>query len=163
MKVDWSFIKDILLAALAVYGAVLSTFNWRQAAKRERRTLLVKISTVMADYHGRLGPRVLRVEAINVGARPVTATVLALELPGKKRMFSFGGDGLPGVPDTTLPAVLSDGMSAHIHLAYADIARALLREGHSSNIKVRPVAEDSAGGLHYGDPLDVDPHDFSRV
>jgi hypothetical protein len=37
---DWlsfSVVKNILLSAVAFYGAVLSTFNYIQAARKERR------------------------------------------------------------------------------------------------------------------------------
>ena len=52
---DWttfSIVKDALLALLAIYGAVLSTFNWRQAVKKERRAIRVEFSTPVPVKRG---------------------------------------------------------------------------------------------------------------
>lgn len=43
----WSLAKDVVLALLAAYGAILSTLNWRQARDKERRQVKVALSTVV--------------------------------------------------------------------------------------------------------------------
>ena len=157
-------IKDVLLFLLAVYGAVLSTFNWRQAVRREKRTINVKMSTAMPTFEdGHVGPCFAMIEATNSGHRTVTITTLALELPTGARMFATTPNSFPGRPDTALPANLSDGQSAYLYLSYQDIAGALIQSGRNERTKVIPVCEDSVGGVYKGNPWEVDPDEFSRM
>jgi hypothetical protein len=44
-RVTFAIIKDVALFVLALYGAALSTFNWRQAVRKERRNIKVKEET----------------------------------------------------------------------------------------------------------------------
>lgn len=55
---DWlslSVAKDILLSAIALYGAVLSTFNFIQATRKDRRAIVVKVGSIMPAYGDTLG------------------------------------------------------------------------------------------------------------
>jgi hypothetical protein len=57
----FSVIKDVVLFVIAIYGAVLSTFNWRQAVRKERREIVlhenkifgtIKLTPVCEDSAG---------------------------------------------------------------------------------------------------------------
>lgn len=164
---EWTtitIVKDVLLFLLAVYGAALSTFNWRQSIRKEQRIITVNLSTAMPTYpDGSVGPCFAKLEAINTGHRTVNIVTLAIELPTGGRLYPTMRSSLPGILDTPLPATLSDGQSAHLFMAYRDIAAALIQSGRTEKIKLTPVCEDSAGGVHKGAPWDVDPHQFSRM
>jgi hypothetical protein len=156
--------KDVLLFLLAVYGAALSTFNWRRSVRKSRREVQVSVSTAMPTYNdGRLGPCFAKVEATNAGHRAVTITALSLELTTGERLFSAIPDAFPGMQDTSLPAALSDGQSAHLFISYRDIAAALIQNGRRGMTKLTPVCNDSVGGIYKGDPWEVDPDEFSRM
>ncbi|QOF71431.1 hypothetical protein IG197_27415 [Aminobacter sp. SR38] len=160
----FTIVKDILLFGIAAYGALLSTFNWRQAKDRDRRKVLVKAGTTMLTYtNGQLGAPFARIEGINVGHRPVTITTLAFELPNKARLVATSLDNLTGMDDTRLPAKLSDGESARLHMSYADIAGSLSRAGHTGKVKIFPVADDSAGTSYRGDVWVVDIEEFRQM
>lgn len=148
----WAVLKDVLLAILAIYGAVLSTFNWRQALGKDRRLVKVEISTVVLTYtDGSLGAPFARFTATNVGHRPVTITSLFIELAGKHKIVATSHDSFPQ-PDTRLPVELKDGASAVLHMSYADIAGTLAHSGRIGVLTLTPAAEDSAGNVHRGRP-----------
>lgn len=155
--------KDAVLFLLAIYGAALSTFNWRQAVRKERRAVRVTMSTVMPTQGNQVGPCFAKVEATNIGHRPVTITTLALELPSGGRMYAMVPHGFPFMPDTALPISLQDGQTAHVFHAYRDIAAALTQSGRTGKTKLIPVCEDSAGGVYRGKPWTVDPAEFSGM
>jgi hypothetical protein len=164
IKDSLSGIKDILLFLLALYGAALSTFNWRQAVRKERREIKVSMSTVIPTYHnGDTGNCFARIEATNVGHRPLTVTTIALELPTGARMFPTATHVLPGMPNSIFPVHLSDGQSAYLSLSYGEIAAALLQHGMSERIKLIPLCLDSSGGIYKGTPWDVDPHELMKM
>ena len=157
-------IKDVVLFGLAIYGALLSTFNWRQAAQKNKRSINVSISTAMPTYaNGTIGQCFAKVEAVNDGHRTVTVSTLTLELESGGRFFPTTSNAFPGIPDSPLPAILSDGQTAHLFLSYQQIADALINNGHRQKTKVRPVCVDTVGGVYKGKPWEVDPVEFSRM
>lgn len=102
----WPIAKDVALFLVALYGAVLSTFNWRQAVRNDRRVVKVGVSTAMPGYaDGRLGPPFAKVEAINVGHRVVVVKTLTLELENGDQLLPAQADAFPGMPDTRLPTI----------------------------------------------------------
>jgi hypothetical protein len=162
---DWlsfSVVKDILLSAVALYGATLSTFNYIQAARKDRRAVVVKAATVMPTYGNTLGDRFAKVEAINAGHRAVIISSLAFEVQEGQRLFSMGS-GIPGMEDTRLPASLSDGESAHLFVSYKDIGDTLLSRGRTQKTKLTPICINSLGAVYKGEPWEVDPGEFLRM
>lgn len=158
----FSTFKDLVIFALAIYGAGLSTFNLIQAVRKEHRRISVRTLTIMPTYGGTLGRCFMKVEAVNVGHRPVTIDVLTFELRGTK-LFSFGSDQIPGFPNTRLPAVLADGQTAHAIFAYVDIADALIAAGHTGKASLTPYCEDTVGNVYRGKPWQVDPAEIAQM
>src|SRR5262249_39945185 len=148
----------VILFMLAVYGAALSTINWRQAVRKDQRELRVSVSTAMVTYtDGSLGPCFAKIEATNAGHRPVTITTLTFELVTGGRLFPTTSGAFPGVPDTRLPVALSDGQSAYVFMSYQDIAAALVQSGRTVITKLTPVCIDSVGRVYKGEPWEVNP------
>ena len=165
---DWpSFptLKDYVLFALAIYAAGLSTWNLRQALIKDRRRIRVTMGSALPAYEdGRPGNTWADIRATNIGQRPVTVTFLALELPTGGRVVRMSNDGgIPGVADTPLPAVLTDGQSARLLISYRDIGKALLQHGTTGKIKIEPICEDSSGKVHKGEMWEVDPQELLRM
>lgn len=163
MMLSFSIIKDVVLFVLAIYGAGLSTFNLVHAARRDKRRVSARISTVMPTYGAAVGPCYAKIEAVNIGHRPVTVTTLTLELPGRGKLLLLQADRLSGVPDTRLPAVLADGESAQLYFPYADLGRAINDAGYAGKTAVVPYCEDSVGNSYRGKPWEVDPATFARM
>jgi len=158
----WSSFKDVALFVLAIYAAVLSTWNLRQALRKDRRTVRVTVGAMIPTYpNGELGKTWANIVATNVGQRPVTVETLALELDTGGRLYTLRRDGeLPSIPDTPLPATLADGQSARLVQTYHDIGHALLRSGKTGKIRLTAVCVDSAGTVHKGDHWDADPREL---
>jgi hypothetical protein len=126
----------------------------------ERRSILVGASTAMPTYpDGNVGPCFAKITATNGGHRVVTISTLAFDLPTGRRLFSRA-DGIPGMPNTPLPASLSDGQSAHLFVAYKDIGEALVGRGQTAKTNLIPICEDSLGGIYKGAAWAVDPQEF---
>jgi len=159
----YSAVKDVVLFLVAIYAAILSTVNFRQAARKERRSIRVSASTAMPTYGPALGPPFARLEAVNDGHRTVTVSLLTWQLPDKSRLVQLHRGGVPGMPDTELPARLTEGEVAHVSISYADLGGALLGRGITTKIKLVPVCEDTVGGRYIGKEWDVDPHEFVRM
>ncbi len=156
-------VRDVALFVIAIYGAALSTFNWRQAARKDRREITVSASTAIPTCGNQLGAPYAKLEAVNTGHRVVTVKTLTFETPSGARLAPMQVDRFPGMPDTRLPVSLSDGQSAHMLLPYSDIAEALFGNGQSGKTKLTPVCVDSADNVYRGEAWDVDPREFLRM
>lgn len=154
---DGHLAKDLGLLALALYGAILSTINWRHAARREAAQIKVVIGTMMPMTGSQPGPPYVKVEAINVGPRSIAIDILTLELPSGARMFTLYKSGIAEVESTRLPVSLDDGMSARYIVSYEEIGRALRSHGLGRGTKLTPVCVDIAGRVYKGKPWEVDP------
>ena len=160
-ELTFAITRDVVLFALALYAAVLSTFNWRQAVRRDRRSINVSMGTAIPTYpNGELGPPFAQIKVTNSGQRPVTVTTIALRLPDGKRMSPTSSYNMPGMKDTTLPATLTDGQTATLYMSYFDIGSSLLDAGRRKSLKVVPYAEDTVGSEYPGEAWDIDPADF---
>lgn len=158
-------IKDVTLFILAIWGAALSTFNWRQAVQKNRRCVEVSTVTAMPAYgDGNLGTCYAEIKATNTGHRPVTVTTIVFELPDNARLFPTALQGLPGMQNTPLPVTLKDGESVRHHISYRDIANALINSGRNNITELTPICEDSTGGIHRGKPWrDVNPEEMRKL
>lgn len=156
------FLRDAVLFALAIYGAVLSTYNLVMARRKDRRAIAAGFDTVMATFpDGSLGPPYAKLSATNTGHRPVIVTSIALQLPNRSRIVPTSWNNF-WHPDTDLPATLNDGETAHYYMSYLDIAHALEEQGHKK-ATVRTVCVDSTGGVHTGHPIEVDVAEFKKM
>ena len=155
--------KDLALLALALYGAILSTINWRHAARREATQIKLVIGMMRPATGSQPGPPYASVEAINVGRRNVMIDILTLELPSGARMFTPYTSGIAGLESTRLPASLDDGETARYFVSCEEIGRALRSRGLGRGTKLTPVCVDAAGNVYKGKPWEVDPDELLRM
>jgi hypothetical protein len=151
--------KDLGLLALALYGAILSTINWRHAARREAAQIKV-VAGMMPATKSQGGLPYARVEAINVGSRSVTIDILTMELPSGARIFTPYITGIVGLESTRLPATLDDGETARYIVSCEEIGRALRSHGLGRGTKLTPACIDAAGRVYRGKPWEVDPDEL---
>jgi hypothetical protein len=155
--------KELILFGLAIYGAVLSTWNLIKAIRKDRRAVRVTADSRIPAANGQAGATWAHIEATNVGQRPVTITVITLELEGGGRLFNMHNANHPGMEDTALPITLTDGQTARLHQAYANIGQALMSKGLTGKSKITPICEDTAGGIHRGKAWHVDARELVRM
>jgi len=154
---EWG--KDALVAAVALYGAILSTLNWRQAHQKDGRLVRVK-QTVLTQVVG--GREYAHVEVVNVGHRKVKIIELGIELEGVCR-FTLQPDEATAHLATELPATLEDGDRAVRCAAYSDIADFLVRIQRSDECRLVPFAGDSTGGTHRGEGRLFNPREYATA
>jgi len=151
--------KDLAFLALALYGAILSTINWRYATRRDAAQIKLTIRAMMPTT----GSPHVKVEAVNVGPHSVTIDILTLELPSGARLFTASRSGIAELENTRLPARLDDGDTARYIVAYEEIGRALHSHGHGRGTRLTPVCVDRAGRVTKGRPWEVDPDELLRM
>ncbi len=162
---SFAFWKDAILLGIAVYAALLSTFNLWLAFRKDKRTLRVKIAFQYPIFtNGELAPALIEVRATNHGHRGVMVTHIALELPNKSRLWPNEHREHNGfVQDTKLPITLSDGESASAFYSCRAVGAALLKMGTQNKINVIPVCDSSTGGTHKGPSCEVDPAEWTQM
>lgn len=155
--------RDVVLLAIALFGAGLSLFNYIDARRRDRRSVKVTMSTAIPAFDdGILGATFVRVSVTNTGVRPVNIVSLGLQLRNGSRLGSLATDQMPGINDSRFPITLVDGEQASIFMMYKDIGRAVSGRG-IAKVEVIPVAEDSTGKLFQGKSWKIDPTEWSGM
>jgi hypothetical protein len=154
-------LKDVVLFALSLWGAVLSTITWRKNAGRDRRSVSVQALPAFADDYpdGRTGPSFVLIQATNIGHRDVTITNMGFELPDKRWLLVMDMNNIPGHINTQLPATLKDGQIASVGYLFQDLGSDL-RRGGSDKTSLRPFCLDSIGAVHRGQSMPVSAIDL---
>jgi len=161
--ISFGIVKDVVLFALAIWGAGLSTYSFLSAKRKDARSIAVRQSTVMHTFGSSLGPPIARLEAINTGHRVVTVSTLTFETSTGGRIFPLTDNRFVGMKDTPLPTTLGDGQSAQMHLSYEEIADALISNGKVGKVSITPICVDSTGGVHRGEVWHVDTDELTRM
>jgi hypothetical protein len=78
MKTVQIDLQWLVTAAIAVYGAALSTYNVYVARKQSKRQINVKTSYGCLTFGPTLGENMIMVTAANVGHRPITLDSVGL-------------------------------------------------------------------------------------
>ena len=148
----WEALKDYVLFGLAIYAAVLSSLNWWQSRRKDRRTLRVTLKrgvVRIGDGHSAFAV----IEAVNTGHRTISITRLTAELPNKKQIELTRSSAI--FLNTPLPATLGDGDIATSHVALVDMVEAFRLNGYKDTITICALAEDSIGNIYRSDTHEV--------
>lgn len=144
-------LKDIVTFVIAVYGAILSSVVFYRPVLKERRRIVVTLTTAFYTYPQGLGPPMAQIEVTNDGHRPVVVSAPKLLLPNGQYMLLMGADGIGDFPKR-----LEDGESAGVRMQYDAIADGLREAGYSGNVALWPVCSDSTGLTFKGDKWEFD-------
>jgi hypothetical protein len=135
----------IVTAAVALYGAILSTYNVVSDWKSKKRSVTVKTSRglLLTPMPEQNPPLMLFLTATNPGFRPVTLTSLGFVFPNK-----FQGVIPNPFGDARLPHELKEGNHCTFWADPRDLAEKLRRNGFSGQIKLRAFFDDGLGVRH---------------
>lgn len=134
---------------VAVYGAILATYNTVAAWNSKRRRLKVDLS------HGFIaqgGQHKLLIAVSNPGQVPVTLTGVRLPMPTGHNIV-IHDDGLY---EHRLPFEILPGRRTLIHPDLVDIQDSIRNLGHSSPFMLQAIAEDGEGREFASRALKVD-------
>jgi hypothetical protein len=133
----------IVTAAVAIYGAALSTYNLIVNHREKSRRVKVRISWGFLTYGPQLSSTMLFITVANPGTRPVTLTSVGLLLPDGKQMFFPPADA-----NQSLPFDLTEGKSFQAWAPMKGIALELRRIGFSERAKVVGFCLDTLDVRH---------------
>jgi len=141
---DIMILIQIIVAVVAVYGAVFSTITFVSRKKEKKRQLEIKFSNGFLMYGQEPGEFVLFVEVSNPGYRDVTINIPSLILPDKKVVAFID----PYQSDVRFPHKLAEGTNCKVWTEMRDLAQNLKEHGYSGIIEINAKVEDGAGNIY---------------
>lgn len=146
-QINWADVT----AVVAVYGAVLSTWNAVSKHLESSRRIKVDVGQGFGVYGASLGPASLVVTARNVGKVSSTLVHGGLLLPDNRQLY------LPQpVGDAQLPLELSAGKSCRLLFECKDLAGAVADKGYSGTIKLVGFYRDAVDKTYKSKSIEFD-------
>jgi hypothetical protein len=128
----------IATGCVAVYGALLSTWNALSSYWEKRRRVTIKTSYGFETYGPELGPNSIIVTALNKGHRTVSLRGAGIRLPDGRDVIHLGQSG-----DARFPHQLDGGHSCMICMPMHSIAVALKQAGFSGTVRLAGYYRDA--------------------
>jgi hypothetical protein len=151
----------ILTATVAVYGAVLSTLNYRHARTEKARKLKVRLSGGFLTFGPGMGTSLSNYQCLidvsNPGHTPVIVRSVCLS-DGKLTVIVPAENS----EARRLPHELQPGQGCNFWIEAKDVAEGLAERGLSGTIKLWAVVRDGTGGEFQSDRIDFNVDDLRR-
>lgn len=148
---------EIVIALVAVYGAIIATYNFVIYRRTTSRGIRVSLEYASA-YHPRgfitrktydeKKPNLV-VKVANSGTRPITVKIPFFMLPDKKGMLVT----LDPISSHSFPTELTEGEYLLVWCEGNEIARALKKAGFSGACNLAAYCEDSVDITYRSKPL----------
>lgn len=146
---------DILVAIVAVYGAVLSTYMLVRRIRSDRFNIFVTHGWAysLSDNSMDKSPKSLTISAVNHGAREVVIESLCLEIPSFCRITPMGLELMNGgsCPNNKYPVEktrLKCGDQIEASFDYAALSKILTQRGFGARSRIRAVCEDTLENVY---------------
>ncbi len=145
-------------AAVAVYGAALSSWNAWVKYRENRPNVKVKTSYGFETYGPSLGPNSVFITAMNKGS-DVTLTSAGFRLPDKRTVALLAPSGT-----ARFPQLLQSASSCFVTIPIRQLAREIREAGFSGEIKLVGYYRDALDQEHVskGFKFDVNREANSR-
>jgi hypothetical protein len=144
IQVDFRWAVTVLVA---LYGALLSTYNAYVARKQSRHQIDVKITFGWLTYGPNLSDDMVMVGASNPGHRAVTLTSVGFLLPDGRQLALMTEGSKP------LPHHLSEGTSIQHWIPQHELIETLRKQRFSGPVKLRGFYNDAVGATHLSKPV----------
>lgn len=138
---DLKDVATIVVAAAALYGAVLSTFNLVVSRREKRPRLEVTFADGVEVRGGQVGGRQVFIQVANIGQRPATVNAPRLRIPNGGQILFWPSER----SDTKFPCDLQEGRSCKIWEDRAEIIAALTRSGFTGKLELFAEVDDAVG------------------
>lgn len=148
MEISWAQIAQIIIALVAVYGAVISTYNLVIARSKGKRRIKVQLSygyfiagasIVTNPTYSNLSTHLI-VGITNVGFRPVTVTQLYFRLSKKREKLALRRPQ----SHIELPHEFKESEKGTFWLELGEIVEGIYSRGYEKPVKLAISAVDSA-------------------
>jgi hypothetical protein len=140
----------VITAIVAVYGALLSTWNVLSTNREKRRRVKVRVSYGFATYGSTLGPNGILITAQNIGHQPITLNSAGIRLPDGRTVIALNSIEAP------LPQELAGGKSHNSLIEVKVLAETMQRLGFSGMVRVVGFYRDALGKAHESSGLKFD-------
>ena len=141
---------EIVIALVALYGAIISTCNLLASRAEKLRKVRVALSMGFTAHGDRTSPAQLILQAQNVGKRTLTLTAVGLVLPGKVRVWFVHPEcWLSG----SLPHELQEGKSFVSTRELSELVAELAERGYTGRVRVQGFYTDALGTDYRSKPL----------
>ena len=138
----------LITAAVAVYGALLSTYSVVVRHREKKRWVAVTVSIGFPVYEGLgLGPTVLFISASNPGSRNVSLCNPGLLLPDKRKLVFPTHQS-----DVQFPHDLEPGKGCRMWIPARILARDLKEARFSATVKLVGFYLDATGTVYKSKP-----------
>lgn len=140
--IEWQW---AITAAVAIYGALLSTYNAYVARKQNRTDIRVTVKYGFFTSGPTLSDQVLFVEASNPGRRAITLTSVGVVLPTKQQLVITTQGSYP------LPHNLTEGTSISHWISLREMSDIMRANRVAGTVKLRGFYNDAVGARHYSE------------
>jgi hypothetical protein len=153
-------ILGIVVAAVAVYGAILSTMTFRAQHRERRARIRVKVSNGFPVLGGHIGEPQLQIEATNTGERPVVLEAAGYKLPRNGDSLALIAPSLRTLPE--FPCELAPNRSGLLAEDMSDIAGSLAQHGHVGRVELVGFFRDQEDNEYLAKPWELDINEWLR-
>jgi hypothetical protein len=143
---DWT---NIIIALVALYGAILSTYTLITQLRRDRFRVRVQISRGIFPLAS--GNEMVFLSASNPGQKAVTLDFFGFILPDKQRLLFPNFQSNREFPYELLP-----GKSCKIWIELTDVVSTLKKYRFTGKVKLRGYYKDQVDNLYKSKPFKFD-------
>lgn len=153
LPINWTVVTGVV----AVYGALVSTWNVVTKHLETKHRIKVKMSLGFETFGPDLGPASVLVTALNTGQLAVTLVEAGLRLPNNQHTTHFSPSGTAHFPHE-----LKRGQNCFIVVPIREVAVALKRGGFSGTIRVKGFYRDALDKRHTSGRFKVNIEDWLK-
>jgi len=153
-KIDW---PTIITAIVAVYGAILSTYNLLIKRKDNKRQVDVTLKWGLVGVMDKPNAMFL-LNAANPGKRTVTLEGCHIEFPNMKQLV------MPYPLGTIkFPHDLEEGKNCTVWFPISEVVEALVSQGYTGNVSICAVFRDALGGKYKSSLFEGNVSEWAKV
>jgi hypothetical protein len=144
--------ESIITLCIAVYGALLSTYQWIDSVLARKRTIKIEIAkAALAHRVGPLQPYIV-ITIRNPGNRSVTINQPIVQIPDKSQVIFHNA-----IYETTFPHTIEDGKCCRVLINPQELEDSLIAKGYNRKCKIRATVTDALGKKYRSGAFVVDP------
>lgn len=150
---DYVLITNVVVAMVALYGAVLSSYTLLTQRRDKKPKIKVSFSRGFIGNSIYLSAPKFIFEAINTGQVPVYLSSAGYLLPkkfGEERLTAFFTGPDPDASSHWFPHTLEPGNSFTAYRDADEIINALKGRGYTEKVAIQPFYKDRAGNTYMG-------------
>jgi len=140
-KLTWT---EFGTAAIAIYGAILSTIIFLKEQQKLRRNIKINLTTGYITSDQGLSNFMIILEFVNPGFKTVTINSPELRIYDGKKIIIPNPNS-----NVRFPHSLEEGKSAHVWIEIGGLQKELIQIGYQNTVKLKGAIRDQTGKQFY--------------